>query len=48
MSDESNKIPRILTEYTLRLLIKQNKIPTISVGNRKLINLEKLIIFLNS
>ncbi len=37
-----------LPENMLRTLVKENKIVFICVGNRYLINLEKLIAYLNS
>lgn len=37
----------IVTEYALRTLITQNRIPYVRIGNRSLINYEKLLEFLN-
>lgn len=33
----------ILTEYTLRQLYKQGKLPCITVGNKALINYDRLV-----
>ena len=55
----SQPLPRMMTikqvaktgmipEHTLRSLVKQNRIPYVHVGNRALINSEKLLEFLNS
>ena len=38
----------ILSEYSLRLMEKQHKLPCIYSGNRCLINLDKLIMMLNN
>lgn len=38
----------ILSEYNLRLMEKQRKLPCIYSGNRCLINVDKLILMLNN
>lgn len=37
----------LLTEYTLRLMAKQEKLPCIYVGKKCLVNFEKLVELLN-
>jgi hypothetical protein len=37
-----------ISEYYLRCLVKQNKIPVFHTGRKQLINLDKLIDYLNS
>lgn len=50
---ESNTLPRmmsikevaktgLLPEYSLRLLLKQGKLPCIMIGNKALVNFDKL------
>lgn len=34
---------KILSEYSIRLLLKQNKLPAIYIGNKALINYEKTV-----
>lgn len=38
----------LLSEYTLRMMCKRGELPCIKVGNRVLINFEKLVEKLNS
>ena len=38
----------ILTEYSLRLLVKQNKVPMIKAGKKVLINYDALVIQLEN
>ena len=38
----------ILTESAIRTLLKQNKLPAIYVGNKALINYDKLFDYINS
>lgn len=38
----------ILSEYTIRLLLKQNKLPALKVGRKSLINYEKTVEMLNN
>ncbi len=37
-----------ISEYYLRILVKQNKVPVFYAGRKQLINLDKLIDYLNS
>lgn len=37
-----------ISEYYIRMLAKQNKIPVFHAGRKQLINLDKLIDYLNS
>lgn len=37
-----------ISEYYLRCLVKQNKVPVFHTGRKQLINLDKLIDYLNS
>lgn len=37
-----------ISEYYLRCLVKQNKVPVFYTGRKRLINLDKLIEYLNS
>ena len=54
-----NQIPRLLTirqvaatgilpEHALRSMVKQGQIPVLKVGNRNLINMNTLVLYLNS
>ena len=58
METQSKKIPTmktirqtaatgILPEHAIRQLVKQNKIPCLKIGNKTLINYEKLCAMLN-
>lgn len=38
----------LLTEYTLRLMEKQGRLPSVKVGRRVLVNVDKLVEQLNS
>jgi len=37
-----------ISEYYLRSLVKQNKVPVFHAGRKQLVNLDKLIEYLNS
>lgn len=37
-----------ISEYYIRMLVKQNKVPVFLAGRKQLINLDKLIEYLNS
>jgi len=37
-----------ISEYYLRSLVKQNKVPVFHAGRKQLVNLDKLIDYLNS